>query len=64
MNNEEDIYKIEGGDMFEGTAQQLDDCFGMYVYQVEDWCIANGWTLEINDVLVSSTISMTFGTED
>ena len=32
------IYRIDDGDMFEGTEEQLEDCFGIGADEVSYWC--------------------------
>lgn len=40
--------KIEGGEVFEGTPEQLEDCFGLLPEDLDAWCKHYGWKYEIN----------------
>lgn len=38
------VYLIEDGEVFEGEAWQLDDCFGISVDELDDWCAVHNWS--------------------
>ena len=41
---------VEGGDVFEGTWEQLEDCFGLTdENDLWDWCKSNAWKYTIED---------------
>jgi len=39
--------QIEDGNIFEGTEDQLDDCFGIRIDELHDWCDFNGWKYQV-----------------
>lgn len=43
------VYVIDGGDTFEGTEEQFEDCFGgpATEYAIRDFCHKKGWSLKI-----------------
>lgn len=42
-----ELLLIDGGDMFEGTYEQLADCFGITIDTVDRWCDDNGYVLTV-----------------
>jgi hypothetical protein len=43
------IILIEAGDVFEGTAEMLDDCFGIGVDELDSFCAFHNWKFKILD---------------
>lgn len=37
------IFLVEDGEVFEGTAQQLDDCFAITPQELKSWTASRGW---------------------
>lgn len=40
------IYKMDDGNVFEGTEEQLQDCLGLSAEDVAAWCEIDGMKLE------------------
>ena len=44
----EDLIKVEDGDIFEGTWEMLEDCFGLIDFEdLESWCSDWNYTYTI-----------------
>lgn len=42
--------KIDNGDTFEGTAEMLDDCFGVDLDGLDSWCSFNNMEYTVDNI--------------